>query len=277
MGNTYYIGWDVGAWHCNIGDTPKSKDALFVISSPESDNLSKHYYWQGNLLAEYPQKDFFAILKSIFDITFDESDKYYLAIDASLGVASSAFDVWNLSVERQIDKIELGCPVVLPQKKITKNSYTFRYTEDFISEYIFAGVNNIPKSVVKDRIGCQSIKALEFLRLWGMKWNPDRLFWERDDYEFYAYETYPAASRQCPEFVLSTINNEVISKEVINRKDIEDAYICAATVKFIIENGVLFPQMAIKEDELKRIEKEGWIWLPTKEINRPCPTQLKKN
>jgi len=258
MGNTYYIGWDVGAWHCDIGDTSKSKDALYVISSH---NLSKHC-WQGNLLADYSQNDFFTILKSIFGIKFGESDKCYLSIDASLGVASSAFDVWNLSGERQIKKIELGCPVVLPRKDITKNSYTFRYTEDFISEHIFADVNNIPKSVVKDRIGCQSIKALEFLRLWGMQWMPDRLFWKHEKYKFYAYETYPAASRQCQKFDLPTI-----SEEVINRKDIEDAYICAATVKFIIENEVRFSPMDIKEDELERIKKEGWIWLPTKKIN----------
>ncbi len=234
--STYYVGWDVGAWHCDY--KKKSQDALYI-----SNKLFKQLCIRDQLNQETIE-DF---LNKCFDNTtnFTNEDTFYFAIDAVFSWPQAILNLLNEAISKE----------AIPEKFST-NPFLFRYTEQVIS----LKLNKQPQSVVQNQIGSQSTKIIYFLK----KYNFQRIdlgVWKKKDREIYAIETYPA--------LLDNHDNNTL---ILPNQDLKDAQKCQNLAQMFETTRckLMSPSEYIEEnpttedtDLLKqRIYSEGWIWLP---------------
>ncbi len=170
----YYVGWDVGAWHCDRKG--QSQDALCALKG-EWDNLDlAGEFWRGNLREALVAED--SVLAAILEKVRikPEGHRVAWAVDTPLG--------WP-NMFREL-ACGIGDAVHVP-KRAGENPYLFRQTECRLFREGFC-----PLSTVKDRIGSQSTKGMHFLRRCGFS----RLnvgVWRVNGHT--AIETYPAPAK----------------------------------------------------------------------------------
>lgn len=209
MGNTYYIGWDVGAWNCPRKKfAVQSQDCITVLYENKKGELILIWAWMGNVssqicastcgslfnfingLIKSDNNDNIITKKDNFSL--QEDDKIIVAIDASLGLPQNAVSIANLK-----DK---GYPTEIAQLR-TNNPMLYRYTEQWIDKYVFNTEGNLPLSAIQDQIGSQATKALYALKKmgfrWNPRWNPSKYIWTTEEGKYTAIETYPTACRKC--------------------------------------------------------------------------------
>ena len=191
MSNTYYIGWDVGAWNC---PSPKfaaqSQDCITVLDDKEK----LIWAWMGNVSSKICGSflDFINGLATdkADNIIVKKEDKIIVAIDASLGLPQNAVTIANLG------DTATQVPAVIEQKDLSRanNPMIYRYTEQWIDKNVFDNKGNPPLSAIQNQIGSQATKALYALKRMGFTWNNTEYIWSTENIK--AIETYPTACKK---------------------------------------------------------------------------------
>jgi len=234
MSETYYIGWDVGAWSCS--EKSKSCDAVVILD--ETKNLvGRHRGSIKQTINSSENTKYF--LTDLFRLcNLDYNEQYViLAIDTPLGYS-----------ETFLNLISFNSPSNEKFDKYSDNSYLFRRTEQHVfSKQITNASGKFirPLSSVNDRIGSQSTKGIHVISKFARN-IIDTGVWSDSD-KLTVIETYPSINREIK--VPRTLNEEHV--------DIKDAYICAEIAYAFkndkSESGLVKPTKEIPE-------REGWIW-----------------
>ena len=235
MSETYYIGWDVGAWHCE--KNPNSRDAIVIINN---DGESLGTPWRGNLKeAINTSNTSFDFAKKLFDLCNIKNvplleDKIVLAIDAPLGFS----DALNKLLIGEYSDEMIG--------EYNNNQYLFRRTEMFLFEKRFS-----PLSSINHMIGSQTTKAMHVVAKFANDVTSCGV-WSDGNF-LTIIETYPAACESIKvketEKIENTENNE--------NKDLDDALICAKIAKMFDKN-----KDDLEQPQEGTSNREGWIWFP---------------
>lgn len=234
--NTFYIGWDVGAWYT------KNKDAIVVLDS-KATLVGKP--WTGNLAKTISDSssshDF--ILKTIklcYKSLNELPDKIILAIDAPLGFSEEFRGI-----------LENTCSNI--DQDFRHNAYLFRKTEILLSQR-----GHKPLSSIQDRIGSQTTKAMHTLLNFAPNIQSCGI-WMDGDKTLTAIETYPAVLKKS-----KTLKGEVeklkakfIDVDAFKISDKEDALYCAVIARKFDKN-----RNELVEPPEDIPHKEGWIWIP---------------
>lgn len=243
MCKTYYVGWDVGAWHCD--KNTNSRDAI-VIQDKESEDVFLFY---GNATNFFGEENLDAFFRALFPdhITENEQNEYKIAVDAVLG--------WPKEFIALITGKDINTDILPKCKK--ENCFLLRECE---RELPFEDIQ--PLSAVQDMLGSQSTKVLFFLRKFGF--NNEGSFWSKDG--SMVYETYPAIiAKMLEDKDLPNVSKfyHAVSRQngrksieyepQKNHQDFKDALLALAALK-----------TGFKEPEKQVNKIEGWIWLPEK-------------
>lgn len=253
---TYYIGWDVGAWHT------KTKDGLWIlklrkdgtlerVGTPSAGALQK-------IIVHEENNDILTFTSKIFtkcnnSVELNENDVVIYGIDACFkfphGISAQNPLPFNI------------------QRSIT-NPYLYRDTERVVREKsILADRSRNPLSSIQNAIGSQAAKAQYFLRKFGLAQNGAVWETEQNGIQFKAIETYPATCKDPDNGnelqVIAAIQEEYaehLAGFATDNEDMKDALLCALTAWLWNTNRqTLYPT----EGDLA----EGWIWFPI----RPRP------
>jgi len=141
-----YLGWDVGAWHCQLGS---SRDALVLLSAEGDARRMVGAPWRGNLRETYlgpPGEALLARLLARVGSTSNSWSELFIAIDTPLG--------WPIAFRRLLDG---EAPAEVPDRKAA-NPLLLRDTERWLAQN-----GHMPLSAVQDQIGSQSTKGMAFL------------------------------------------------------------------------------------------------------------------
>lgn len=249
MGNSlkrYYVGWDVSGWHTD-------RDALCVLTDNGPCPQLEGEPWCHNLRDLIVRETGWQLLASVLRnccVEIDNGLELIFAIDAPLG--------WPISVTDLLTGYKTE-PVGSTGKH---NPYLFRATELFLKERGFQ-----PKSVVSDRIGSPSTKAIHFLSVVELQ-PPEKVgVWEdqRDQKKVTVIETYPAVCKRsmtlnkhfCTLSINGAFQNSLTGYDRYD-EDLKDALYCALVAWMFAAN---------RRNELQAPDEnvpaeEGWIWVP---------------
>lgn len=217
----YYVGWDVGAWHCD--KNTNSMDAIAVLNEEGEEVVETK---RKVVRCELNENSIFSFLNKYFGCSeFKEEDIFIFAIDA----------VFCLPIGVQ------EIPIHSAPEDYKSNPFLFRLTEQFVKEK----TGNQCRSMIQDNIGSQATKIMFFLKHFSFK-QKEIGVWETDDNKATAIEVYPKlASNYDPN----------------QKSDKYDAVKCCEIAeKFANERNAFFAPkdcLKIMEDTIK---KEGWIW-----------------
>lgn len=202
MCNTYYIGWDVGAWNCPQEKfAAQSQDCITVFVDDDKGELKLIWAWMGNvsskicvpflefingLASDKPDNADNIIENDKIKFTIGQEDKIIVAIDASLGLPQNAVTIANLG----------DTATVIEQNDLSRanNPMIYRYTEQWIDKNVFGNKGNPPLSAIQNQIGSQATKALYALKKMGFTWNNTEYIWSIKNIK--AIETYPTACKK---------------------------------------------------------------------------------
>lgn len=228
MVQTFYIGWDVGAWSCKP-HKGKSCDALVVL---DKNNTVLGYCREPLVSVINNAKNTKAFTNKLLELCNIgipvKNYKVVLAIDTPLGF-SSAFKNLITNYSATATKI----------KNHINNPYLFRNTE----QYVQKSLGKKPLSPVNDMIGSQATKGIHVLSkfapiikelgVWCNSLKTENLT---------IIEAYPAIVNCIP---------KLTNKDM----DIQDAYKCAYIAKVFHNSKELLEK---PEDGIDL--QEGWIW-----------------
>lgn len=229
----YFIGWDVGGWHCDKNSN--SRDAIVIL------NESLHIIgtpWRGNLRISIAScstssswlKDIFWKCKAEYPTG---ETTVTMAIDTPLGFSEKFI---QLVTAKQISQ---------PDNDSGQNHYLYRKTERYLHS-----IGKRPLSAIKDMIGSQATKGIHTLA----KFAPivEKCGVWTDGGGFRALETYPAACRQS-----AIIKSFLKDRVSLGENDKNDALVCA-----IISYLFVKKRTTLLSPPRKTPESEGWIWIP---------------
>ena len=249
-----YLGWDVGAWHCDKGT---SKDALVLLQDEGRDQPPTlcHHPWRGNLRKDYnesSEKPLGDRVLARVGAKAAEWDEVVLAIDTPLGWPEAFHAVL---AEKPPDQVGTT--------KHT-NNVLLRRSEQWLAEQGYA-----PLSAVQDLIGSQSTKGLCFLKQMGLTTHKPGVWRSPEGHQpgLTAIETYPTPCRSAP--LIATMQTKRAKQlhtklRSMGRRpgknalsDYNDALTCALMAwAFRRHKGALVkpgPGVPVRE---------GWIWVP---------------
>lgn len=245
-GAAWFIGWDVGAWHCDNGD---SRDAL-VILNHQGKLLGKP--WRGNLRSCIAQSENFdEWLHVVADLcglqmpnqVGREPHAVTLAIDTPLGFSSDFV------------ALLLGTATTKPFSKFSENPYLYRETELLLFQQGFG-----PLSAVQDRIGSQATKGLHFLRKFGFTPTPKGI-WQlnqtsQNHCQHSAFESYPTVLKTSA--LVAQYIEQLRTQTNFDswHQDIQDATYCAIAALLQTQH----PELMAAPD--KDVSTESWIYVP---------------
>lgn len=246
----YYIGWDVGGWHCD--NNPRSRDALCVLELERDGPTLIGAPWRGNLRPELNQNEGPNLVQAILGLCHVKVSRPFeavIAIDTPLG--------WPLSATQLFS----GGPNVEVPEDFRQNAYLFRETERFLSCRGFK-----PLSAVKDMIGSQSTKGLHFLR--AIRSQAVRAgVWEyrQEDTNIIVIETYPSPCEKSATFrrlfysveQAGPFQNQTATRGKAHRDDVRDALRCAVIAWLYAEEA-----RCLASPGPATCLSEGWIWIP---------------
>jgi len=264
---TYYIGWDVGAWHCDRNR--RSRDSICVLEHEVGKPQMKFVgVWRNNfskrLLGVRDSQSFVADALILLDSRFshlDTESNIVLAIDAPLGFPTE----FNALIQ--------GKPTPkFHAKNAIDNPYVYRETERFLR---LQDSTLHPLSPIQDQIGSQATKALHLIYRLGLRRH--EATWvstEADSVapKFRAIETYPSVAIKMRPNLLrdanlfdetNTCNTLMLEPDKADyaNRDKRDALICALVASMWGRTGELMgPRRGDVNQEL--VEQEGWIWVP---------------
>lgn len=254
-GAAWFIGWDVGAWHCDKGN---SRDAL-VILNHQGKLLGKP--WRGNLRSCIAQSESFNqwlhVVSGLCGLQLPsqaapEQHSVTLAIDTPLGFSHDFVSLLS------------GTATTKPFSKFSENPYLYRETELLLFQHGFG-----PLSAVQDRIGSQATKGLHFLRKFGFTPTPIGI-WQlnqssQNHCQLSAFESYPTVLKTSA-MVAQYIEQLRIQTNFDSwHQDIQDATYCAVAALLQDRQPQL---MAGPEHD---VTAEGWIYVP-----KACLTSVLK-
>ena len=257
----YFIGWDVGGWHCDTN--PNSRDAITIIDDQRNMVGTP---WRGNLRSTINEaqtsEGFITRLFELCNVDYPalKAGNVVLAIDTPLGF-SHAFV--NLVVNKQFET---------QIKTSASNVYLYRYTERFLFEM---GLK--PLSPIKDMIGSQATKGMHVLA----KFAPHIKccgVWS-DGAQLLALEAYPSACKGSKTvenllrpFVLNANKQPREFVSELNHADKSDALICAL-VGWLQHHQ---PETIIQPTN-EALNKEGWIFVPLDGLSLSPKNSFKSN
>jgi hypothetical protein len=247
----YYIGWDVGAWHCSDSGE-SSKDALVILD----ENLTVHGVWEGNLSSHIVDACTEAetsncLLNSLCKLCEVnpleiQGSAILFAIDTPLGWPDQFRQLLQWLEQQEDFKNRISPPCI--ERKI-ENPYLHRRTETELGSGL---------STVQDQIGSQSTKALFLLRSIGATSNSPGV-WKAPIIKSTFIETYPAPCVRSLDFL--SVLKQVKNTENISSVDKFDALVCAA-LACVFDNRKDGLSVTEPKDDIS-IE-EGWIFVPKK-------------
>lgn len=246
---TLLLGWDVGAWHCDKGD---SRDALCALTGSGWNDLRLAVPpWWGNLRSALVSAECPGSILTTLGLGAADTGTVTIAIDTPLGWPSAFVAL-------------LGGKAELPAVSHAShaNPYLFRATEQGLVARGLLPKGRTPLSAVRDMIGSQSSKGLYFLRKAGMTQSAPAV-WARA--EWTAIETYPTpvrTSRTLQPHFARLRGDPLFVKALVSKKaekDLDDSLWCAlVAAMWSFSRQALTPAPA---DEV--IASEGWIWAPS--------------
>ncbi len=261
----YYIGWDVGAWHCDYN--PNSRDAIYTLKDEETIASIKPFW--GNLKdVILNESDVLSFLNSLYkeeNFAFVTDDHITLAIDTPLGFPKAFRE---LIEERKVLFENSKGP---KNFKYQENPYLFRKTERYLAaNFKKEGESVQPLSAVQHMIGAQATKGMHFLKHFNFECKSTGI-WESGNVK--AIEVYPATCTlehnkyDNPKRICVFRKNQGL-REVdfykAAKDDIKDAYI-AARLAQDFEKYQLDAHMQEQVDFYEPCEdvpmEEGWIWV----------------
>lgn len=254
-GAAWFIGWDVGAWHCDKGD---SRDAL-VILNDQGKLLGKP--WRGNLRSWTEQSESFNqwlhLVAGLCELqppsqVEQEPHSLTVAIDIPLGFSNDFAALLK------------GEATTKPFSKFSENPYLYRETELLLFQHGFS-----PLSAVQDRIGSQATKGLHFLRKFGFTPTPNGI-WQlnqsnQNNCQHRAFESYPTVLKTSA--LIAQYIEQLRTQTHFDswHQDIQDAAYCAIAALLQHRQPQL---MAGPEHD---VSAEGWIYVP-----KACLTSVLK-
>lgn len=249
MIESYFIGWDVGAWHCDRGASRDSLVALHASGDDQPEVVGNT--WRGNLRktinAEQGPALVMALLQCCGLPEPGRDTHLVLGIDTPLGWPDAFHDL-----------LAGNTLPSLPERK-RDNRLLNRRTDLRLWDKGFE-----PLSPVQDLIGSQSTKGLHVLRRAGFMCRAVGV-WSRDlgtGREATAIECYPTpcrASRTTKALFDRLVEAGVMkaARQARAKQDAEDALQCAIVAYlFQVDRTCLdapLPEVS---------EQEGWIWVP---------------
>ena len=229
----FYIGWDVGAWHCKTSG--ESCDAIVILDSALT-IVGKP--WRGNLKPYINEAATTAnFLRKLFNLCAasqsDDVAQITLAIDAPLGF-SEAF-LCLVTTLKPVDQLD----------DFRSNHYLFRQTERFLYDH---GLK--PLSAIQDQIGSQATKGMHVLGKFASK--RQRCGVWTDGGSLTAIEAYPSATKGSA--TMSSLRRRFPD---FGHKDKRDALTCAL-ISYLFATA---PDTLASPD-MNVPSAEGWIWVP---------------
>lgn len=244
-----FLGWDVGAWHCQSGG---SRDALVLLAERDGAPALVGRPWRGNLRATYNGATGAALLARLLALVGNAPEVWTeltLAIDTPLGWPESFHEL-----------LAGRAPPDVPEGK-AQNPLLMRETERWLARR-----GHRPLSNVQDLIGSQSTKGLCFLAALGLApRNPGVWAAQLGPTHLVAVEAYPAT---CAKSALITTTAMPLRSQLGGaHMDIQDALTCALVGwAFATRPATLAPP------EPAVSPREGWIWVPTDCLSPGEPT-----
>ena len=236
----WFIGWDVGAWHCDKGN---SRDAIVIL---DANREIAGTPWRGNLRACINRcTTATKWIETLFNLCRSglpaKTDSVTLAIDAPLRFPDSFIEL--MAQNKVATSIE----------EFKTNPYLFRRTERFLFEQGF-----MPSSAIQDSLGSQATKGMHILARFAPKieqcgvWSGGSILT--------AIETYPAACKKSK--TIQTWRQSYNHPKLAN-EDCRDALVCALVARLFARNqGDLMPP------DTDASSSEGWIWVPKDAFDR---------
>jgi predicted nuclease with RNAse H fold len=247
----YYVGWDVGAWHCD--KNAKSRDALVVLTNGSAGLEPVGCPFWGNLREKLVKKEGAALVESLLhscdDRAHPDGAHVVIAVDTPLG--------WPAATTALLAS---GATVHVPESS-NEDPYLFRHTERLLFS---AGLQ--PLSAVRDMIGSQSLKGIHMVqRLGAVQETPGVWTLRTGAGRVDVIETYPAPVwkrrlRDAQEAgLLSSLEARILSPvlRAAERADVRDALCCA----WVAATFATAPD-ALRAPDSATPPSEGWIWLP---------------
>ena len=233
--HSWFIGWDVGAWHCDSGN---SRDAIVILTP---DNSIVGTPWRGNLRQHINQcsttdqwvKKLFSLCKC--NDKWSGSGNVTLAIDAPLGF-SDAF--LKLVTQSKVADAHV--------RDFKTNPYLFRRTERFLFERELR-----PLSAVQDQLGSQATKGIHVRASFA----PELVscgVWKGGS-SLTIIEAYPSACNESR--IIQELREQCLTPE-FGQQDYHDALTCA----FVARLFTMQRQALLSPEEIPACE--GWIWVP---------------
>lgn len=251
----YYVGWDVGAWHCDTNAA--SRDALVILTDgPDGLQPVGKPFW-GNLreaLSLHQGPALAAALLEQCAVPLTGPARLTIAIDTPLG--------WPAAAVRLLTE---GQGIEVP-KASHDDPYLFRLTERLLFAH-----GHRPLSAVRDMIGSQSLKGIHTVRRLGARQEQPGVWTLRSsDLRVDLIETYPAPfaklanGRDVP---LEALAAQILPPKgsAARLQDTRDALFCA----WLAARFVQAPESLLPLDPATPAG-EGWIWLPREVYNRPA-------
>lgn len=251
----WFIGWDVGAWHCDKGD---SRDAL-VILNHQGKLLGKP--WRGNLRSCIAQSEilnqWLHVVSGLCGLQLPsqavlEQHSVTIAIDTPLGFSNDFAALLTGSATTKLFS------------KFSENPYLYRETELLLFQHGFG-----PLSAVKDMIGSQATKGLHFLRKFSFTPTPSGI-WQlsqtgQNHNQHRAFESYPTVLKTSA--LVSQYIEQLHTQTNFGswHQDSQDAAYCAIAALLQTQQ----PELMAAPD--KDISTESWIYVP-----KECLTYVRK-
>lgn len=231
---TYYIGWDVGAWHCD--KRRQSCDAIAIVDraaepvgEPWRENLS------GLIGAASHWREWAQLVFEGCKAGAPEPEaRFVLAIDAPL------------AFPKDFVKLVSGRGTCAGIRTYAENPLLFRRTE----QRLFG--RKRPLSAVQDALGSQATKAMCFVAKFAPEKKSCGVF--SDGEEFMVIETYPGA---CERQLDSALPAAFRYRE---KSDERDALVCALIAR-LFDSRELHLECPQADDPFD----EGWIWVPPRD------------
>lgn len=250
-----FLGWDVGAWHCELGD---SRDALCaLVQDPHGEPVLAGHPWRGNLrkiLNDHEGPALVDAMLGLLKIPPISKGSMTVAIDTPLGWPVAFLD---LLLHRRL-------PNSIPEIQ-HKNDILFRRTDQILVEN-----GHRPLSVVQDLISSASTKGMFFICKAGLTQTQPGTWtgWEEPrPLRVTAIETYPAPCKKGKLFeaAVAEIAQAEDFRKVCDKKrhveaDVKDALYCALVAFDFTHRreSLLSPEAAGHAVP----PEEGWIWIP---------------
>ncbi len=247
-----YLGWDVGAWHCQRGD---SRDALVLLGDEGGALRRVGRPWRGNLRERFNHRRGPALLAELLRLVGAAQLPWTaltLAIDTPLG--------WPAAFRALLAGT---APEAVPATK-GQNPLLMRATERWLYDR-----GHQPLSAVQDLIGSQSTKGLAALVALGLREERPGVWTGLvGETAVTGVEAYPAPCQSSAS--LRAMQAPLGAELASNSPDVNDALTCALVAYLFARQP---QQLAAPPGALP--EGEGWIQVPWDCLGPEAPADRK--